>query len=104
MKLPYLVLIALAILALEYRLAGYVIAGLIIPLTSAVGLIMALLVLFTAGERVGEDPFYIRSLLLFLFLTAATFLIYWRKRRQDYRAGYLTDEQEPFDEADKRTR
>lgn len=93
----YVILIALGVLALEYYLANYVIAGLIIPLTSAMGLIMAFLVMLTAGGNAGEDPFYVRSLLLFLFLTASSFLMYYRKRRQEYREGYMNDEQR-FDE------
>lgn len=91
--MQYVILIALGVLVLEYSLAKYVIVGLIIPMTAAMGMIMAFFTLIMAGEGAGKDPFLIQSLLLFLFLAAVSFLIYYRRRRQEYREGYMNEDQ-----------
>lgn len=88
----YITLVAIGVLALQYVLRRYVIVGLVIPLTMIMAFVVALFVFLTAGESAGEDPFYIRSVLLFSFLASASFLIYYRKRKEEHQSGYMHED------------
>ena len=86
------VLIVLAILVLELLLARYPIAGLIIPMASMFGVIVAGMMLLAPSGVGWQDVKGREAFLLFIILTAGSFLIYYRKRRKEHQEGYLNVE------------
>lgn len=86
----YVVLISLGVLWGQFRLARHPIAGLIVPLSCTMGTLAAGLSLMQAGSW--QEPMNRIALLTFLLLTTASFLLYFRQRRKEYREGYINDE------------
>ena len=86
------VLIVLAILVLELLLARYPIAGLIIPMASMFGVIVGGMMLLAPSGGGWQDIKNREAFLLFIVLTAGSFLIYYRKRRKEHQEGYLNSE------------
>lgn len=88
----YVVLVAAGILVLQYFLAKNPVAGLIIPMGSIFGVIMAALLIFSADGGGWAVPNNRLTLLVFLFLTAVSFLLYFIHRRDEFRDGYRDEE------------
>ena len=88
----YVVLIIAGVIALQLWLARFPIAGLLLPMMSIFGVIIAGMILFAPSGAGMAESRNLVSLLLFLLLTAGTFLIYFLKRRKEYQEGYLNDE------------
>ena len=88
----YVVFLVLATVVLELFLAKYPIGGLIIPIASMFGVIVAGMMLFAPSGDGWQDIKNRQALLLFLIQTATTFLIYYRKRRKEHQEGYLNSE------------
>lgn len=88
----YIVLIVIAVILVQLYAARFPIAGLILPMMSMFGSIIAGMILFSPSGEGWADSRNRVSLLLFLLLAAATFLIYFLKRRKEYQEGYLNDE------------
>lgn len=88
----YVVLIIIAVILAQLFLANYPIGGLILPMASMFGVIVSGMILFAPSGSGWKDSRNQLSLLLFLLLTAVTFLIYFLKRRKEYQEGYLNNE------------
>lgn len=88
----HVILIILAIMVLEIFLAKYLIAGLMIPMASMFGMIVAGMMLLAPSSDGWQDVKSREAFLLFIILTAGSFLIYYWKRRKEHQEGYLNTE------------
>ena len=88
----YGVLIAIVILLLQVYLSKGVTVGLIIPLGSIFGVILSGMMIFASDGGGWEEPNNRLLLLIFLFLTIVSFLLYFVRRKNEYRQGYFNNE------------
>lgn len=88
----YVVFIVAGVLLLQFFISKNPIAGLIIPMGSIFGVIMAALMIFSTDGGGWSKPVNRLSLLIFLLLTAVSFLLYFLRRRNEYQQGYMNDE------------
>ena len=85
-------LIVLGIMVLELFLSQYPIVGLIIPMASMFGMIVAGMMLLAPSGGGWQDAKSREAFLLFIVLSAGSFLIYYRTRRKEHQEGYLGSE------------
>lgn len=88
----YVVIAIAGVLVLQFFLSKHPIAGLILPMSSIFGVIMAGMVIFASDGGGWGKPTNRLTLLIFLLLTAVSFLMYFIRRRNEYQQGYLYDE------------
>lgn len=81
----YVILILVAFIASQMVLSRYVIAGLIIPFLSIIGIILSLFFKQSTFDQLPVDPqtFQKLSSLLFLLVFLASLTLYFKARQKD---------------------
>lgn len=87
----YVVLIGVGVLLFQFFLSKSPVLGLMIPMASMLGVIIAGMMIFASDGGGWEAPNNRLTLLIFLVLTISSFLLYFYQRRNEYLQGYMSD-------------